>query len=71
MGRGKEPKRMKSKHAMDSGKPKIFRKIFLTFIILIILVVGGALGWYNLSLRAPGTVDEKVEFEIALGSRTR
>jgi len=71
MGRSKEPKRMKSKHAMDSGKPKIFRKIFLCFIILMILAVGGALAWYNISLRAPGTSNEQVQFEIALGSRTR
>lgn len=71
MGRDKEPKRIKNKHAMDSGKPKIFRKIFLGFIILVVLAGGGAFAWYNLSLAAPGTSEEQVEFEIALGSRTR
>lgn len=68
MGRSKEPKRVKSKHALDEGKPKKFGKIVLGFIMILIIGAVGALVWYNMSLSGPGTSDEQVEFEIALGS---
>ena len=50
MGRNEEPRRAKSKHAMDDGKPKIFGKIIIIFILLIVIVIGLAFFWYNMSL---------------------
>ncbi len=70
MGKREEPRRAKSKHAADEGKPKIFGKIVLILLLLMIIAVISALVWYNMSLSGTGTSDEKVEFEISLGSGT-
>ena len=68
MGKREEPRRMKSKHALDEGKPKVFGKIVIGFILIIIIVAVSAVVWYNMSLSGTGTSEEQVTFEIALGS---
>ena len=68
MGRSEEPRRAKSKHAVDSGKPKIFGKIIMIFILFIIIVVISAILWYNMALEATGTSSETVTFNVEYGT---
>ena len=63
-------RRQEAKHAVNDEKPKKSKKFLLIFIMLIIIIAIAAIAWYNISLTGTGTSDEKVSFEIPLGSGT-
>lgn len=65
-----EERRTRNKHAEEGEKKHTFLKFIIVAIIFIIIVAIGTFMWYNISLSAVGTSEEKVTFEIGLGSGT-